>query len=53
MKPTFSLVLFSIATAAFVGMLTFSEYAFAFRMVILSCIVTIGAVKLFQINYGE
>jgi len=53
MKPTFSLVLFSIAAFAFVGMLTFSEYAFACRMVILVCIVTIVAVKLFQINDVE
>ena len=53
MKPTFSLLLFSIAAFAFVGMLAFSDYSFACRMVILVCIVTIVAVKLFQINDVE
>jgi len=46
MKPTFSLVLFSIVAFAFGGMLAFSEYAFACRMVILVCVVVIIAVKL-------
>ena len=53
MKPRFSLLLFSIVAFAFGGMLAFSEYAFACRMVILVCIVTIVAVKLFQINDVE
>ena len=46
MKPTLSLLLFAIASFAFVGMLTFSEYAFMCRMIILSCICVIVAVKL-------
>ena len=50
MKPTFSLLIFSIVAFAFGGMLAFSEYAFACRMVILACVVTIVAVKLFQVN---
>jgi len=50
MKPTFSLVLFSIAAFTFVGMLTFGDYSFVCRMVILVCVVVIIAVKLFSIN---
>jgi hypothetical protein len=50
MKPTLSLLLFSIAAFAFVGMLTFSEYALLCRMIILVCVVTIVACKLFSIN---
>ena len=53
MKPTLSLLLFAIASFAFVGMLTFSEYAFMCRMIILSCICVIVAVSLFKINEGE
>ena len=53
MKPTLSLLLFAIAFFAFVGMLTLSEYAFMCRMIILSCICVIVAVKLVKINEGE
>jgi hypothetical protein len=56
MKPNLSLLLFAIASFAFVGMLTFSEYAFICRMIILACVlvvIAVIAVKLVQVNEGE
>lgn len=52
-KPSVSLLLFSVAALAFVGMLSFSEYAFLCRMVILGCVAAIVAVKLVQVNEGK
>ena len=52
MKPTLTLLLLTISALGLVGT-AFEEYAFTCRIVILLCIVTIVAVKLFQVNDEE
>lgn len=47
-KPSVSLLLFSVAALAFVGMLSFSEYKAICTVVVWACAGTILALKLVQ-----
>lgn len=47
-KPSVSLLLFSVAALAFVGMLSFSEHRTICTLVIWACVGTILALKLVQ-----